>query len=325
MLVVLLLSAVGISAQYNTRTQKAKFLMDFCKKYYPDGVQVLNHEAESLDFTEYADGTTDLEILRHISTVIHETYHGYESDFCDGEWECVGYYFGDGIGFSASIGNVFNTTELDKVIPASLKDEDFNSRYDPYIVGDMEISSHTEGLYGIMEEMNAYYLGAEAALATWDYYLDRYKGKYVEDWGAPYFSQVGSDILALHQFRFFVAWYLEYARDHYPVVYRELMADQRLRLAYTLLEIRFTRAEEEYNSRLTEFSSKATTTRTRVYVEDNFLWFVTGGSGSGTGVFTEDMKKLDKALQPRWQKLLDSFILKGATESNWKSYTLKMG
>jgi hypothetical protein len=133
MVLVSMLGVSSIAAQYNSSTQKAKFLVEFCKKYYPDGVPVLDYESESLDFTEYADGNSDLEMLDDISTVIHETYHGYEADFCDGEWDCIGYYFGEGIGFSVPVGEVFKTPEMDPFIPASLKTEEFNSRYNPYI------------------------------------------------------------------------------------------------------------------------------------------------------------------------------------------------
>lgn len=273
-----------------------------------------------MDYVDYVDGQTQQDIINSLSTVIHETYHGYENDFCDGEWECVGYYFGDGIGFSVPMTEVFKTPLMDKFIPDSLKDEDFNSRYDPYIVGDLEISSHSQGIYGIMEEMNAYYLGLEVNLSTWDYYMSQNKGQVSQEMGKNFFWQCGSDLLAKYQFRFFVAWYLEHAQQKYPSVYKGIMENRRARLCYTLIELRYESAEREYAARLDEYIQKAKAKGMDVSVEGDFLYFREKYSASGTGIFAEEMTRLDRALLPKWRKQLEDFKLKGVTEQNWKSF-----
>jgi hypothetical protein len=319
-LIPLLSGTLHAQTLYRTEQQKARFLQDYCKRYYPDGSQVLAYEAESLDYTEYADGTTEAQMIESLSTVIHETYHAYENDFCDGDWDCVGYYLGDGIGFSAPVTEVFKTPLMDPYLPDSLKTEEFNSRYDPYIVGDLEITAHTQGIYGILEEMNAYYLGFEVGLSTWDYHLAKGKGKVSREMGETFFWQCGSDLLARYQFRYFVAWYLEHSQKKYPAVYKGIMANQRVRLAYTLLEQRYELAEQEYDGRLAEYIRMADAQGMEVSVDGDFLYFHNGNGYSGTGIFGEEIDRLDRGLLPKWRKQLEDFKLKGVTEQNWKSF-----
>lgn len=323
LLCISLMAAAGLlpaQQRYTTREQKARWLQDYCKRHYPDGTRILNYEARSLDYVQYVDGSTQADLLESLSTVIHETYHAYENEFCAGEWECVGYYFGDGIGFSVPMTEVFKTPLMDRFIPDSLKQEDFNSRYDPYIVGDLEISSHSQGIYGILEEMNAYYLGLEVNLSTWDYHMARRKGKVDEEMGQVFFAQCGSDLLALYQFRYFVAWYLEHAQQRYPAVYKGIMGNGRLRLAYTLLDDRYSAAEQRYRSRLEEYMRLAEAEGMQVKVEDGFIIFSTDDGWHGYGIFDEEMNQLDRGLLPRWRKLLQDFRLKGVTEANYHQF-----
>ncbi len=315
-----------IPAQIHSAEEISKFYKGICSDFFPDGLEILEYYSDPEEYTKYTSGETAPGHLANFSTVIHEAQHGYENQECGGTWECTGIYLGDGIHIAVMHGLVYDTRELDKVLPDAdvYREEIF--RYDPYIFSEdgLEISSHTDGIYGLLEEMNAYYLGARATLETWAWFEREYGYQDCDLWIDGPLTAPGDDFLALHQFRLFLAWYIENAKARHPKVYEDIMENGELRVAFTLLERRFEAKEREYRELIPVTVEKLRAAGANVSAdEDGFIrkhWESEGltySTGSGT--------ELDEANYCRellagsnWEKLLGEFRVKGVTEGNYR-------
>lgn len=326
---LLFVLTVPLSAQYKTPQQIAKFYHQICRDYFPDGTEILNYYKDNpKKYTCYTSGTTAKGHLLNLSTVIHESQHGYENAACD-EWYCTSINLGDGMIIPMPHGKVYDTRELDTILPKADVYMDSIFRYDPYIISEdgMVISAHTYGIYGLLEEMNAYYLGARVSFEIWPWFEKELGMKDYEGWMHGPLSGPGDDFLALHQFRLFIAWYIENARDRHPDVYESIMSDMNLRVAYTLLDKRFAEKEIEFRTKLDEYCARIAKAADVDFKVDErgFVYYHytraggSGGYGSGTSwPETVYCKKLLNGTE--WERILEEFKVKGVTESNYRSF-----
>lgn len=320
--IIYLSLSVSLSAQYSTPEKIKKYYINLCQKYYPDGIASLNYEKDISEFKRFVDGYTENDLLEDFNTVTHEMYHGYESAICSENYKCNGYFLGGDIRIPTMIGKVFKTPEMDKAIPDSFKNPEMIFRYNPYVVGSLNISSHTEGIYGLFEEMNAYWVGMHATLCIWPYIKEKAGTDFRSEKYKDFFQNVSGDGVARYEFRFFIAWYLEYAKAHYPDVYAGIMQNTHLRLAYTLLEMRFDQAEKTYQACLTEYVSSAKESGLDIELdEEGELWIYNpDGSGSGWVLNNMTVERLKNAYLPKWEKLIEEFKLPNANFDNWESF-----
>lgn len=312
--------SLQIFGQYNSDKAKKDYLFSLCRKYAPEVMPILECERNVGDVKSYVEGSTPLAMIKDLGTLVHEGLHSYENDICGETRSCNGYFLGEGIEIQVVMGKVFKTPEMDRMIPDALKDEDFNSRYDPYVVGDMTISSHTQGMYGLMEEMNAYWVDGYIYARIWPFLIKENGGNPKSEFMLQGVFGMGSSMIARHQFRYFLAWYLEYAQKKYPEVFDDLMANQRLRLVYTLLEIQYAELEVSMENAIQDYIQMAQEAGYESYVEDGFLYLKKNGSSSGRGIFTEERDALKSHFLPKWQQYLDDFKLPNATLQNWKEF-----
>lgn len=272
------------------------------------------------DVKSYIDGTTPLGMIKDLGTLVHEGLHSYENDICDEIYSCNGYFLGNGIEIPVVMGKVFKTPEMDREIPAKLKEEDFNSRYNPYVVGDMTISAHTQGMYGLMEEMNAYWIDGHIYTLIWPFLVKENGGNPKSEFMLQGIFGMGSSMIARHQFRYFLAWYLEYAQKHYPAVFQDLMQNQRLRLVYTLLEMRYEELEIFMEKAIQDYIQMAKSAGYDSYVKEGFLYLAKNGSSSGRGIFTDERESLKENFLPKWESFLEDFKLPNANFENWQEF-----
>lgn len=281
---------------------------------------ILEYPGNVKDVEDYIDGENEADMLRDLETLVHEGFHTYETSIGNRGSLDNGYFLGEGIEIAVEVGEVFYTPEMDASIPANLKDEDFNSRYDPYVVGDLRISAHTQGIYGLMEEMNAYWLGAHTTAQIWPLLLEKAGTDHNSLHIQTGLVGVGGNLLARYQFRYFLAWYLDFAERKHPKVYQSIMANKRLRLVYTLLEIRFEEIEWAYQQLLQDAIQVGESGGYEGFLEDNWLCYKKGGGRQCRGTYLDEMADLDKAFPDALRARLEAFQLKGANLNNWKEY-----
>lgn len=219
-------------------------------------------------------------------TTVHECLHGYDSDLSDGlEWDNntypIAYFVDKGIVIRFAGRRLFKTEALHKDFFS--KDVQNLFRYGTYVhdkSAPSTASSNQWGFYGLLEEFNAYYHDVRAQI---EYFTcNVYDG--------PADETFGNSMHAYFEFNIFMASYLKYAQQYQKSDYDYMMANQDLRLAYTLIE---------YNWRnlLTEImSSKNLANRMPGYEEEFRL-------------YTSELKEI-----------MSNFMLKGDQLVNYKDF-----
>lgn len=296
------------------------FIKELNHDYFPLGKKILGADATKT-ILEYGSGDNNLARMRSYSTIIHEGYHGWEGEN-KSKWKATLYLIEEGLELEVDHRTLFDTRKMHSEIPAKVKETVF--RYDPYIYGDIEIGSHVHGIYGLMEEWNAYLLGSKASLALEPWFEER-RGNKVEkelyDWyGIGYLMLPASSILANHEFRLFIAWYLDFAKRNHPDVYKVCMSHMQLRVAYTLIENEFQALEDEWFAKIEDFCSASEEwEKGRVVVERGYFSYKDESGGGGQGIFTEERDFLLATLsEPRFANVLADFRLSWVDKSNWQ-------
>lgn len=243
-------------AQSNERVKA--FAMKYANRYCSNAPEILAAEdAKSIAF--YMRNESKNIDIGNFGTAVHEGLHNYdwelgnEAEDATPEWgdRWKSYFINTGIVLSTEERPVFKTSTMHRsYFPEAVKEM---SRYGTYIQewgddvsddnselskselaaygveellpGEARTTSNVKGIYGLMEEFNAYHHGikAEYELITG-----------MED---PKISGSTNSVAAYFEFNVFIAYYLKYAREKKRDVYQMLMADKNLRIAYTLIEL----------------------------------------------------------------------------------------
>ncbi|WP_258542474.1 hypothetical protein [Parvicella tangerina] len=174
----------------------------------------------------------DGDFIGTFGTTVHECLHGYDSDLADGlEWDNntypIAYFVDKGIVVRFAGKRLFKTEELHKEFFS--KDVKNLFRYGTYVQansGPSTASSNQWGIYGLIEEFNAYYHDVRAQVEYFK--CNSYQG--------PSDETFGNTMHAYFEFNIFMANYLKYAKVYHKEDYDYMMKNHDLRLAYTLIE-----------------------------------------------------------------------------------------
>ena len=309
-----------LSAQYRTERQKVNFLKKVTQTYAPDAFQILESEENIHDIARYTDEGTDwVAQMSSLNTVVHETCHSYQHQI-GGGWDYAGYFLGEGKTLRLKMGKVYDSYELSRQIPSALKSE--IGRYETYIEGDPRLISRQDGIYGLLDEMSAYYHGAKADVEMIDYFHEKCPQGSYECWGEGYLTHPVSTLTALPEFRILIAWYLKHAKNRHPEVYRECMNNRQLRVAFTVIEQNFEDLVETFNEirkdQILTLNDAGSDVRLE---EDGFLmYYKENGSGTGRGTFIPYMNRLEAVLEGELNSYLEAFRIKGVTMQNYAEY-----
>lgn len=252
---LLLLLATFLPAQpgkqYATVAARKAFYMELASKYDSKGVAQILRSDTGNDFEAYLEGHTEAELLGSYGTVIHELLHAYNGQ---GFGLNSTYFTGPKVRMLVPMTKVFSSQELNTFVRLGLQDSIF--RYGIYVAGKQAKARHGKetmllntgkanyvasislGIYGLLEELNAYYFGTLAVWELFDYYQDIYGAETQVAW-ADYKADVLGNVVAYYEFRLFIAWYLMYAKREHADVYADLVHNLKLRRTFTLLEDRY--------------------------------------------------------------------------------------
>ncbi|MGB0524616.1 MAG: hypothetical protein ACPGJS_16705 [Flammeovirgaceae bacterium] len=306
---------------------KRDFLRFLADKYTQNGIAILDAEDDYKNYTVYARGPSHQQMLESFGTVIHESCHGYNFQIGISKMKAVnyannyqGYYISPTIKIAAPEYTVYRSTELNKVVPKAWQKKIF--RYDTYVGDGSEVSSQVNGIYGMIDEFDAYYQGTKANLELQNYYETFCDYSDTECW-ADYLSESSSSLYAYYEFRLFIAWYLKYAKQKYPKVYKETMSNQTLRVAFTLINNLYADLQNEYFARRAEIIKKLNThSNKRVTVENGFLMIYDkdGMGASGKGAPDNIIKELKSYFTSEDLAILKQFRIDGITIENYKQF-----
>ncbi|GMU53391.1 MAG: hypothetical protein AMXMBFR33_25370 [Candidatus Xenobia bacterium] len=105
-----------------------------------------------------------------------------------------------------------------------------------------------DGLYGLLDEMSAYYCGSRAAVELLTFLSQKPK-QYAGLWAGLLAGPDGT-MAAQQEFRGYVLAYLTWAREHESEVFRSLMANRGLWQAYAAIQKAFAGLVEDWYHRL---------------------------------------------------------------------------
>lgn len=202
--------------------------------------------------TDYFDGEGITDILRGLNTAVHETAHSHNTFVGMQRLQASGQF--DTVAMSAGLvylsadddvllvhRKVFPSLAFADEVPMDLRD----SRYDTYIgaAASSIQSTQSSGVYGLIDEWNAYFLGTRSAVRAAQYYQGKQlRAKNVLN----YMGEVDGSLFAYPQFKYFILAWLDYSARNQPRLYQELMQDESFKQAYVGIDTYFAALVEEY-------------------------------------------------------------------------------
>lgn len=247
-----------------------------------------------------------------LGTVVHESFHGLNGSLAYhliaqnqpeafNKSDDYSVYFTDSNQpLLVKHGGIYNShLLLDKISP-----ELRAHRYKRYIQQPSGVGAQVHGIYGLMEEWNAYYLGNRAVVDLYPYYLQI--SHYEPEAMIDFVHQVGGSYFAYYEFKYFILKYLETARKEYPETYTELMDNEKLKQAYTNIDTAFSALIREFRELLVQMETDLAdyTEVVTVKLEQGYVIVNTRGAG----IFQEEVDKFQEALNRRSLRKLDEIF-----------------
>lgn len=144
------------------------------------------------------DAKSTLDSINGVGTLIHESIHRLnKSDFINGNY----YFLNCNKNIRVKHTNTFKSRKIIEVIPDSCR----TFRFDHYINIKGRHVTQVDGIYGLLNEFNAYYKGAQS---KYDFKPHINDSLYLE-------GIVGSEMQAYYEFKYYIITYLIYAEENH--------------------------------------------------------------------------------------------------------------
>ena len=249
-----------------------EFVMDLMKEYSPDTYHMLTNMSKPRQYSgALGSDPSESVVMHHIGMFVHESCHDYDFDINQREKMAdEGYFIDPKNEIPVHFDKVFSSYELNKVVPDSLKKK--IQRYNTYI-GDKQrvLGAQKNGIYGLMEEMCAYYRGAVAYFDLKPWYEKTYGYTNADPWVKDFIPNAGGDLTGFYEFRIYMAWYLDYAKKNYPEQYKAILANDAFRKAFTLLYDNCLKLAELYEKEVYIVEKKLNDNGQKVVVEEKYF------------------------------------------------------
>jgi len=214
----------------NSKAEERQFYWDLSRECCPDAYAILQYDPDE-DFTRWVDVHTEKGLVDAFSTVVHETTHHVDHKFS--AWEESAYIIDRKIIVKVPEIAVVNSNELNRFLPASRRTG--MMYYELYIGDKSDMGSQLSGIYGILEEFNAYYHGLKAEIQ-------------MKQKDTPYSINeniISGELESYYSFNLFISWYLQMIEQQYPEHFQKTMDNRNLRVAYTLIENNYSALAQE--------------------------------------------------------------------------------
>lgn len=255
---------VGFSQSKTYRTKEARrsFFYNLAEQFNSPIVLEILKSDEDNSMEDYIHGNSEEELIDVYGTVVHELLHGYNGVDFDGHH----YLIGPGERMYVPYTDLFSSKELNRFVKRSTQDSIV--RYGLYVGGrgaaslgkDVEMNtkgvdlsavmSVTKGIYGMVEEFGAYYYDALALFELYKYYEEGTRKLDTDSW-ERWSHQVYSNGYAYYEFKLFIGWYLMYAKEKHPDIYKQLYGNKPLRITFTILDKKFAKLLVDYQQKAT--------------------------------------------------------------------------
>ena len=173
------------------------------------------------------------DIFSYLDTAVHETCHGYEHSMYRGSYDFETkkwtYYLAPFLNSNTTYkisfveGTVFKTEEMGKNIPSNLR----TFRWSTYVAPGASVTANQWGVYGLLDELDAYYCGIKATYETYEFLKEL---PYSDSNWFNYYSTL--DQKAFYEFKFWTLKYLIYASQNKPEVYKSIINNTVYKAAF---------------------------------------------------------------------------------------------
>ena len=313
-----LLSLAVVAASLRGDPSSRRLVLDTLKSYSPTGyhiVSVYDGAPEEIsmagsrlrmsktDFMTYVRGAAMPEMASWFNVTVHETCHGYTGRMAyhlaperkiavyPGD-RYLAFYIGGDEDILVRITRVFPSKEMAHTFPPGIR----TFRFATYVDSPRSnMGTQVNGVYGLLDELNAYYHGTRTAFDL----LPFYKKQSRQDAGIwrAFFNQVNGTYYAHLEFKLFILKYLIYAEKTHPEIYREIMGNEGFRKAFAAIDNNFTALNEEY-SRSREGVFRFLKTRgIEAREEGTYLYLKSGNATMGMGNFADTRDLLARELE----------------------------
>ena len=269
-----------------------KNVMKLLNAYDSNGAYILKSTKNGgISFLTWFSGSD--RIVENIDTAVHEQCHVYMTGYSS-----LKAYIGNKKAVNISFTRVFNSKEMADSIPERLR----TFRYESYVADPMPyLSSNINGAYGLLNEFIAYSWGMNNTVSLFPYY-SRFPAT-MDTWES-FINKGANDRLAYAEFNYYILHYLQYAKYHYPSVYKGIMKNSNFRKAYRTIEKKFRKNITLYEKDLKKIVKKVKAAGGYADYEEYFYI-----NGRGTGIFAEDYQKLCKEIKKaKYQKIYKALL-----------------
>jgi hypothetical protein len=265
------------------------------------------------DWTFYIEGESDGEIVRSLNTAVHETAHSYFSnmvykylqannlpiDFSDAFIYNLHYFDKDHQLVVKATPN-FPSEEFADEVPTHLR----GGRYELYIAPSKELrlSTQTSGIYGLLDEWNAYFLGTRTSYRMYDYFKAQ-EGNEIKKY-FQYLAGVESTLYGIMEFKYFVLHYLDYARRHHNDLYLLILNNRSFKKAFKEIDQRSQQLYVDYDAKKQEIVRELKDKGFIVEVTDNYLMV----NGKMQGMFIDEFKRFASEIEKPYLKKIEAKI-----------------
>ena len=222
----------------------------------------------------YVNSETKKSTLETMSTNVHEIGHGFfhlysykelnnSNEFIDYDFNNIYTFFylskAQNILNVFPADNIFPSKELISIIPKVLQ----TSRFKIYIDGDS--STQSEGIVGLLNEFNAYYLDSKFEYDIYPIYKELYPDNYLNIW----VMNNQSTMTSFFEFDFWIKEYLLFAKNNYPELHNQIYNNDSLMKIYKLIYNKFKKLIKDYSERVNNLKK---TTKIKYYYDESEFW-----------------------------------------------------
>jgi hypothetical protein len=275
MKLVIFLAAIFLSSA--PPANKKQQLLNICREYMPGQYAFLEGYDEA-SVNKIAAGDSLPEYLNELPTLIHEANHEYNSKQGEAINQKRYYFTTSSEKFVLNTFPVFPSSELNALAPVADKKKIF--RYETYITSKTPyLDSRVNGIFGLLEEMNAYYHSMNCSLSLFDYYEDHYGFSDPAVW-VNWLGAMGSYRYAGNEFSIFISWYLQTAKAKHPAIFNRITGDAAIKTMYRFLHQQNMLQQKRYDQYLKKILDQFGNS---LYINNGSIFIRQTGRGFGLG------------------------------------------
>lgn len=185
------------------------------------------------------------ELFNTIKVAVHEECHDYQNIMNKSQYDWNNRFWiinqthilnGQPIVVKFVPDKLFKTELALNNIPENLK----TLRWKTYVSSGSQNASNVYGIYGLLQEYEAYYHGDKAVYDTFEYVK---KIPFTVENFSTYYERIGGT--AFYEFTYYILSYLKYAQENRPDVYNIIINDENFRLVFKYVYTNYKSLVEE--------------------------------------------------------------------------------